>query len=345
MPICGLNVNISSIQGDITAQISGFINLDDVLTTPDKLSEYKSTFESGMSSLKAKADSLVPDIPISASGFTSLRDELSAYVSVPSVSGLADITSKFGGLTSLTGFADINLNDLASSAFSLGASFDPCSLAGDLKIPNIVADSSGQLDALTDQVPDIGATVMSLKRQIDDSKVYDSIALATTSNVSVLKSVVAADVAKAKTAIAGATGNVTSQYGGGAFIKTLPSGGEMVKTIVEEAKELQTDSVYLEDESTLTLTIPSVGTPGVPPGYEVTASGRVVKTALQKQKEADEAKLEQEVLDGRLIDLAMELQDNGTVNGMDASGLTVDDLDNIQSQEELDTLLNDVEDF
>ena len=111
---------------------------------------------------------------------------MSAYVSFPSVAGLADITSKFGGLTSLTGFANINLSDLASSAFSLGASFDPCALAGDLKIPNITADASGALDALTSEAPNIGGTVMSLKRQIPDSKVFDSLALAAKDNMAVL---------------------------------------------------------------------------------------------------------------------------------------------------------------
>ena len=157
MAICGLNVNLSSLQGDITAKISGFISLDDALEAPELLSDYKSTLLSGMSSMKGKIDTLVPDIPFSTSGLTSLRDQLSGYVNAPSVSGLADITSKFGGLTSLTGYADINLSDLASSAISLGASFDPCSL-GDLKIPNIVADSTGALQALPSIQPDIGAT-------------------------------------------------------------------------------------------------------------------------------------------------------------------------------------------
>ena len=91
MAICGLNVNLSSIQGDITAKISGFISLDDALEAPELLSSYKSTLLSGMSSMKSKIDTLVPDIPFSTSGLTSLRDQLTAYVSVPSVSGVADI--------------------------------------------------------------------------------------------------------------------------------------------------------------------------------------------------------------------------------------------------------------
>ena len=153
MAICGLNIGLDSLQGDITAKISGFISLDDALEAPELLSSYKSTLLAGMATMKANVSTMIPDIPISSSGFTSLRDQMSAYVSLPSVAGLADITSKFGGLTSLTGFANINLSDLASSAFSLGASFDPCALAGDLKIPNITADASGALDALTSEAP------------------------------------------------------------------------------------------------------------------------------------------------------------------------------------------------
>jgi hypothetical protein len=240
MPICGLNLNISSIQGDITAKISGFINLDDVLTTPDKLSEYKSTFESGMASLKAKADSLVPDIPISSSGFTSLRDELASYVSTPSIGGLADISSKFGGLTSLTGFADINLSDLASSALSLSASFDPCALAGDLKIPNVVADASGQLDALTDQVPDIGATVMSLKRQIPDSKMFDSLALGMKDNIKVLTT---SSVATAKDLF---ESNIIPSAE--AAIRKLPSGKEVIETVARHTETLAMEAQALQDE-------------------------------------------------------------------------------------------------
>ena len=158
MAICGLNVNLSSIQGDITAKISGFISLDDALEAPELLSSYKSTLLSGMSSMKSKVDILVPDIPFSTSGLTSLRDQLSSYVSVPSISGLTDITSKFGDLSSLTGMADFNLSDMASSALSLGGSFNPCSLAGDLKIPNIVADSTGALQALPSIQPLLGDT-------------------------------------------------------------------------------------------------------------------------------------------------------------------------------------------
>ena len=183
MAICGLNVNLSSFQGEITTQISGFLNLESSLTTPSGAAAYLSSLEGGLASMKSKVDTLVPDIPFSTSGLTSLRDQLSAYVSVPSVSGLADITSKFGGLTSLTGYANINLSDLASSAFSLGASFDPCSLAGDLKIPNIVADASGALQALPSIQPDIGATYAAAKIALEDQTITDNLSLAIADNI------------------------------------------------------------------------------------------------------------------------------------------------------------------
>jgi hypothetical protein len=193
-----------------------------------------------MSSIKSKVSSMIPDIPISASGFTSLRDQLASYVSVPSVSGLASLTSQFGGLTSLTGMANINLSNMASSALSLGGSFDPCALAGDLKIPNIVADASGQLDALTDQVPDIGATVMSLKRQIPDSAVFDSLALGMKDNTKVLTT----------SSVASAKGLFESNIipSAEAAIRKLPSGKEVIETTTRHTETLAMEAQVLQDE-------------------------------------------------------------------------------------------------
>ena len=237
MAICGLNVNLSSIQGDITAKISGFISLDDALEAPELLSSYKSTLLSGMSSMKGKIDTLVPDIPFSTSGLTSLRDQLTAYVSVPSVSGLADIASKFGGLTSLTGYANINLNDLASSALSLGASFDPCSLAGDLKIPNIVADASGALQALPSIQPDIGATYAAAKIALEDQTITDNLSLAIADNIPIT-----ADLGSAATEVI-EENIVTAHTGMGNLVRKLPTGEEVVETKDEFIEEVKVRSV------------------------------------------------------------------------------------------------------
>jgi|LWDU01.1.fsa_nt_gi hypothetical protein len=252
MAICGLNVNLSSLQGDITAKISGFISLDDALEAPELLSGYKSTLLSGMSSMKGKIDTLVPDIPFSTSGLTSLRDQLSAYVSVPSISGLADITSKFGGLTSLTGYADINLSDLASSAFSLGASFDPCSLAGDLKIPNIVADSTGALQALPSIQPDIGATFAAAKIALTDQSITDNLSLAIAENIPLIE-----DMGAEATEIM-QENIVTAHTGMGELVKKLPTGEEIVETKDEFITEAKTKTVLYNAAPTSEASLQSI---------------------------------------------------------------------------------------
>ena len=194
MAICGLNLSLDAIQGDITAKISGIIDLNSTLTSVSALTDYKATLDAGMSSIKSKVSDLIPDIPISTSGFTSLRDQISAYASAPGASALASITSKFGGLTSLSGYANINLSDLASSALSIGASFDPCSAVSG--IPNVVADATGALQSLADQAPNIGGTVMALKDSLPEQLLPDVAALAAANNVAVLATTAAADAKK-----------------------------------------------------------------------------------------------------------------------------------------------------
>ena len=246
MAICGLNINISSLQGEITTQISGFLDLESSLTTPSGAASYLSSLEGGLATLKSKVDTLVPDIPFSTSGLTSLRDQLTAYVSVPSVSGLADIASKFGGLTSLTGFADINLSDLASSALSLGASFDPCSLAGDLKIPNIVADASGALQALPSIQPDIGATFAAAKIALEDQTITDKIAEVVQDNNTKIESILTPN----ELDLILSDNISTAVTGMGDVIKKLPSGEEVVETkaafvteVVKERTPILTETI------------------------------------------------------------------------------------------------------
>ena len=270
MAICGLNLSLDAIQGDVTAKISGIIDLNSTLTSVSALASYKSTLDAGMSSIKSKVSSMIPDIPISASGFTSLRDQLAAYVSIPSIGGLASLTSQFGGLTSMTGMANLNLADMAKSALSLSASFDPCALAGDLKIPNIVANAAGELEALADQAPDFGGTIMALKRQIPDSKVFDSLALAAKDNVHVLTST---SIADAKQLFGGMQPALSSLKNTAATMATalpseaevqelmqnvqpvveeaiqkLPSGEEVIRTLSSKMEQLVAKQPFLEDE-------------------------------------------------------------------------------------------------
>jgi hypothetical protein len=240
MAICGLNVSLDAIQGDITAKISGIIDLNSTLTSVSALTSYKSTLDAGMSSIKSKVSGMIPDIPISSANFTSLRNQLEAYVSLPSIGGLADISSKFGGLTSLSGYADINLSDLASSALSLSASFDPCALAGDLKIPNIVADASGALSAISDEVPNLGGTLLALKRQIPDSATFDSLALGMKDNIKVLTT---SSMTTAKDLF---ESNIIPSAE--AAIRKLPSGKEVIETAARHTETLAMEAQALQDE-------------------------------------------------------------------------------------------------
>ena len=63
MAICGLNISIDSFQGEVTAQISGFLSLESSLTSPGGAASYLSSLEGGLATLKGKVDTLVPDIP------------------------------------------------------------------------------------------------------------------------------------------------------------------------------------------------------------------------------------------------------------------------------------------
>ena len=238
MAICGLNISLDALQGEVTSQISGFLDLESTLTTPTAVSSYLATFESGMNTLKSKVDSLIPDIPISLSGFTSLRDQISAYASAPGASALASITSQFGGLTSLKGMANINLSDLASSALSIGASFDPCSAVSG--IPNVVADATGALQSLADQAPNIGGTVMALKDSLPEQLLPDVAALAAANNTHILTSTSIADAKKLFET------NIVPSID--QYIKKFPNGKEVVTTVEEVVDELKAESHVLEDE-------------------------------------------------------------------------------------------------
>ena len=238
MAICGLNLSLDAIQGDITAKISGIIDLNSTLTSVSALTDYKATLDAGMSSIKSKVSDLIPDIPISTSGFTSLRDQISAYASAPGASALASITSKFGGLTSLSGYANINLSDLASSALSIGASFDPCSAAS--AIPNVVSDASGALQSLADQAPNIGGTVMALKDSLPEQLLPDVAALAAANNTHILTSTSIADAKKLFET------NIVPSID--QYIKKFPNGKEVVTTVEEVVAERKAESHVLEDE-------------------------------------------------------------------------------------------------
>ena len=168
MATCGINVSMSSLQGTLSTQISGFLNLKGSVGTIPGLSALEGVLPSGLASIKGAVTGMIPEIPLSTSGFSSLRSDLQGVVSSAG-GGLTGFLSKYAGLTDLTGYANLNLTDLAQSALSLSANFDPCSI----DIPNILQDSSGNLESQADSAPNIGQTVLAGKNVYDDQTFTD----------------------------------------------------------------------------------------------------------------------------------------------------------------------------
>ena len=180
MATCGINVSMSSLQGELTSKISGFLDLKGSLGTLGGISSLTSILPSGLAGIKGKVTGMIPEIPLSTSGFSSLRNDLNSVVQSAG-GGLGDFLSKYAGLTDLTGYANLNLTDLAQSALSLSANFDPCSI----DIPNILQDDSGNLEAGADSAPNIGQTVLAGKNLYKDQSFIDLFAEAQ-SNITTL---------------------------------------------------------------------------------------------------------------------------------------------------------------
>ena len=117
---CGINVNMSLLQGQLTTSVAGFLNLKGSLGTPGGIGALSGVVSGGLAGIKASVTAMIPEIPVSTSGFSSLRADLQGVVGSAG-SGLTGFLSKYAGLTGLSGYANLNLNDLAKSAISLSA--------------------------------------------------------------------------------------------------------------------------------------------------------------------------------------------------------------------------------
>jgi hypothetical protein len=168
MATCGINVSMSSMQGEITSKVSGFLNLKGTLGKPGGIGALSGVLSGGLDGIKGSVTGMLPAIPISTSGFSSLRSDLGSVVSGAG-SGLTGFLTKYAGLTGLSGYANLNLTDLAQSALSLSASFDPCSI----DIPNILSDADGNLESRADSAPSIGQTKEAGKNVYDDQSFTD----------------------------------------------------------------------------------------------------------------------------------------------------------------------------
>ena len=184
---CGINLNLNNLGGELTTQISGYLNLD--LGTPAGLASLKGTLESGLNTLKGKLTDLIPipDLPN-----ISLRDELATLASLPLASTAAaakivELAGSFVGITNIAGFANLNLTDLAKSVFSLSGTFDPCALLNGAKLPNIMKDPvSGLLKKLPLDPPDLGSTLDVLPNTKELQKITDNLQEAVKDNLPIV---------------------------------------------------------------------------------------------------------------------------------------------------------------
>ena len=240
MATCGINVSMSSLQGVLTSKVSGFLNLKGTLGKPGGIGALSGVLSGGLDGIKGAVTGMLPQIPISTSAFSSLRDDLSSVVGNAG-GGLTDFLTKYAGLTSLSGYANLNLTDLAQSALSLSASFDPCSI----DIPNILSDADGKLESRADSAPNIGQTVEAGKNIFEDQSFTDLFAQAQ-SNVTTLVSTMSTPEAQAAI-------NSNIQQAKTFSDGAIRTGLDGVKTLMEQSdlrSLLEGDATNMIDEET-----------------------------------------------------------------------------------------------
>ena len=222
---CGINLNLNNLGGELTTQISGYLNLD--LGTPAGLASLKGTLEAGLSTITSKLTDLIPipDLPN-----ISLRDELAALASLPFASTAAaakivELAGSFVGISNIAGFANLNLTDLAKSVFSISGTFDPCALLDGASLPNIMKDPvSGLLKKLPELPPLLGSTTEMLPVDLPIQDIQDNLQAAIKDNLPIIssqaKSLLNANIANFKPKIPGGLDNViegATNFAGGAL--------------------------------------------------------------------------------------------------------------------------------
>ena len=246
---CGISVNMDSLKGVLSTQVSSFLNLKGSLGTIGGIGALSGVISGGLDGIKASVTAMIPEIPISTSAFSSLRDDLNSVIQSAG-GGLTDFLTKYAGLTSLSGFANINLTDLAQSALSLSASFDPCSI----DVPNVLADATGKLEKLAASAPSIGETIQAGKNLYDDQTITDMFAtaqseittLTASMDVDTLKSTIDANIQMAKTFSDG-------------IVQKLPTGEEILLTTEGLVASLQTEALNMIDEETQSYSSATIG--------------------------------------------------------------------------------------
>ena len=217
---CGVNLNLNNLRGELQNQAFAVLNIN--LGTPSGLQDIANTIEGKLSTLKDQVAAQLPEIP---EEIKSLRGDLAALASMTagsfaSVQKMATIAADYVGLSDIQGFANININDLASSVFSIGGTFDPCSMT----IPNINLTPDGLLQKLPSIQPDLGSITKMVPIAIPDQSITDNLSNALKNNTQILSS---QSVAVAQKAIESNVSNAIT--GMGDMVRKLPSGQQVVE--------------------------------------------------------------------------------------------------------------------
>jgi hypothetical protein len=283
---CGVNVNLNNFRGELQAQAMTVLNVN--LGTPAGLQEIANSLEGKLTTLKDQVAAQLPEIP---EEIKSLRGDLAALASMTagsfaSVQKMATIAADYVGLSDIQGFANININDLASSVFSIGGTFDPCSLT----VPNINLTPDGLLQKLPSIQPDLGAITKMVPVALPDQTIVDNLGEAIKNNIPIVSSalesgastlvstatpIVAAAEEKIETTKQAIESNVSTAITGmGDMVKKLPSGEPVVETKDNFVERVKTNNLSLMDEEPALAPIPEPTAVYVPnPDYFILADG------------------------------------------------------------------------
>jgi hypothetical protein len=252
---CGVNVNLNNLRGELASQASAILNVN--LGTPAGLQEIASSLEGKLTTLKDKVAAQLPEIPQEIKSLKADLNKLAGMAagSVEALQQQAAIALDYAGIKDLKGFADINLDDLASSVFSISGTFDPCAMT----IPDISLTPAG-LPIKFPEIPDIGS-VTRMVPEIHDQTIVDDLSNAIKDNIPIVSSTSilqsaytapeAAETAKETvkiTKIAIESNVSTSITGMGDVVKKLPNGEEVVETKSDFVERVKHNSLPVMDE-------------------------------------------------------------------------------------------------
>ena len=257
---CGVTLGLNNLKGELDTRLNAILNIN--IGTPAGLAEIAGKIEGELGAIKDKIGEAVVIPPV----LKSLRGELAELAALP-FAGLAaaakivSIAADYAGITNVSGFANLNLTDLAKSVFSISGTFDPCSAT----IPNITLDPSGIIQSLPSIQPPFGSTLLGAKVFAPDRQIIDNLGEAIKNNIpivastSVLESASTAldatapivTAAKEKvriTKIAIESNVSTSITGMGDMVKKLPNGEEVVETKSDFVERVKYNSLPIMDE-------------------------------------------------------------------------------------------------